>query len=239
MITACLNGSRTRQEHPAIPVDVDSIAKAARGAVAAGATALHVHPRGEQGRESLSAVDVAVTRMAIRDAAPGVPLGVTTGLWVTGSEDTQVAAVRGWDRHSLPDLASVNFAEPDAEGVCAALAELDVGIEAGLWTVADAERFMAWPGRAAVARILVEPMEQDLTEAIATAERILAVVDAVDSPRQVHGTDRTAWPVLKWATDHGYEIRAGFEDMLHLPSGDPAPDNAALVTAAARLRPVV
>lgn len=231
-LTACLNGSRTRGDHPALPLDPLSIAGAARAVVAAGARLIHVHPRDSHGAESLDAIDVARTVRALRRSVPEVPIGLTTGVWVTGDPESQVAALRGWDRRFLPDVASVNFDEPEPERIGALLAEMGVAVEAGLWTVAAATRYMAWPERVAVARILVEPMEQEPDAAMATAEGILAVVAPETVPKQVHGYERPAWPILVWAASRGYEVRAGFEDMLDLPSGERAPDNAAIVAAA-------
>ena len=216
-----------------MPVDPVAIAEAARQAIGAGAALVHVHPRDRDRQESLAAADVSATIQAIRQVAPDAAgIGVTTGLWVTGDAETQIAAVGRWERRWLPDLASVNFDEPAPEAVCAAVTELGIGVEAGLSSIEAAERFMRWRGRAGVARILVEPMEQEPETAIATAQEILKLVSGEMRPTQVHGYDNGAWPVLRWAAGRSYEIRAGFEDMLHLPSGDPAPDNASLVTAA-------
>lgn len=53
LLKACLNGARAQAEHPAIPVTLAEIAHEARRAVDAGAGAIHVHPRGPDGRESL------------------------------------------------------------------------------------------------------------------------------------------------------------------------------------------
>ncbi|GAB3881798.1 hypothetical protein GCM10029964_038490 [Kibdelosporangium lantanae] len=44
MIKACLNGSRTRDEHPAVPYTPDELVAEAVESVAAGASAVHVHP---------------------------------------------------------------------------------------------------------------------------------------------------------------------------------------------------
>src|SRR5215469_8892709 len=94
---ACLNGQRRRADHPALPVTPAELAGSAAGAVLAGAEAVHLHPRGADGRESLLAADVGAAVAAIRQACPGVPVGVTTGLWVTaGDAAARSAAVAGW-----------------------------------------------------------------------------------------------------------------------------------------------
>ena len=40
---------------------------------------MHLHPRGEDGRERLDVVDAVVVQ--VRDAC-GVPVGVSTGAWI-------------------------------------------------------------------------------------------------------------------------------------------------------------
>jgi uncharacterized protein (DUF849 family) len=52
-VKACLNGGRRRDEHPAVPVTAAQLAASASAAVAAGAEAIHLHPRDEGGAESL------------------------------------------------------------------------------------------------------------------------------------------------------------------------------------------
>ncbi|MGW1667070.1 3-keto-5-aminohexanoate cleavage protein, partial [Streptomyces microflavus] len=54
LIKACLNGTRRPEEHPALPLTPAQIAADSRAAVAAGASIVHVHPRGRGGRESLA-----------------------------------------------------------------------------------------------------------------------------------------------------------------------------------------
>jgi len=58
------------------------LAAEARGALDAGAGALHLHPRAPDGRESLAASDIAAAIAAVRAACPGVALGVSTGAWI-------------------------------------------------------------------------------------------------------------------------------------------------------------
>lgn len=215
MLQACLNGGRTRQEHPAVPVTADELAADAAAAVAAGAGALHVHPRDADGRESLADTDVGAALLAIR-AAVGVPLGVSTGAWIGGDP---VAAVRAWT--VLPDFASVNVHEDRAAEVAAALLGLGIGVEAGVWS----------PGAVALVpdgclRVLLEVQEGDDPTPLVDAARCL------DAPLLLHGEGTGAWSVLDEAMRRGLDTRIGLEDTLVLPDGTPAAGNAELVTAA-------
>ena len=186
-LTACLNGSRRAGEHPALPLTPDEVARAAGDAVAAGATDVHVHPRDASGRESLAAEDVGSCVAAVRAAVPGVRVGVTT-LAPAGTD--REALVRSW--RVLPDAASVNWHEPGAAPLARCLLERGVDVEAGLWQPVAARAFMASGLSGACARVLVEPMEAELSDALANAEQVLALVRPVGRPLQLHGDGGTA-----------------------------------------------
>ena len=53
LIQASLNGGTTRAEHPAVPLTPAELAAEARAAAAAGARAIHVHPRDLSGAQTL------------------------------------------------------------------------------------------------------------------------------------------------------------------------------------------
>lgn len=235
LVKACLNGSRARAEHEAVPVRPQDLAAEARRAVAAGAGALHVHPRRADGSETLDPDACGGAIQAIRAACPGVPVGLSTGVWIEGDPAGRLTQIARWAR--LPDFVSVNFSEPGTLELCELLMGKRIGIEAGLWTIADAEAFVEAGLAKRCLRILIEPRERDPREAIATADAVAAVLNRHDIrlPRLLHGEGRPAWAVLEGALERGYDVRIGFEDTLVLPDGTPAPDNASLVAAAVRI----
>ena len=66
-LQAALNGDQTRDEHAAVPVSVEELARDA-ACVAAEARAIHLQPRGPEGRETL---DVgSSTRWSRRSVGP-------------------------------------------------------------------------------------------------------------------------------------------------------------------------
>ncbi|SCF39874.1 3-keto-5-aminohexanoate cleavage protein [Micromonospora mirobrigensis] len=227
MLKACLNGGRGRDEHSAVPLTPAELAADAARCAAAGAAAVHVHPRDATGAESLEPEPVAAAVTAIRAARPGLPVGVSTGSWIEEDPVSRVATVRAWT--VLPDFASVNVHEEGAEAVARALHERGVGVEAGLWTPAAVEGYRRW--RVPVVRLLIECMTQDRERALADAA---AMLDLVPSGVQVllHAEGAAVWPVLAEAVGRGLATRIGLEDTVRLPDGSPAPDNAALVRAA-------
>jgi uncharacterized protein (DUF849 family) len=232
LLKVCLNGARARAEHPALPLTPVELAHVAQASVAAGAGAIHMHPRNASGAQSLAADEIGAAVVAVRAACPGVPLGVSTLFGILPDPARRVAAVRGWT--ILPDFASVNFGEPGTTELCAALHALGVKIEAGLDTPAAAEAYVHARMVGKCLRVLLEPGEQNAADALATAAAIEAILDAAEdtTPRLLHGEDAAAWQLLAAAAARGYDSRIGLEDVLTLPDGSAAHDNAALVAAA-------
>jgi len=197
IVQACINGVRRRDFHPKLPLDVQAMASDAAACVAAGAGELHIHPRGADGRESLAAVDATV--LAVRRACPGTLVGVSTGAWIENDAGRTRAAIAGW--RELPDYASVNLSEADAPAVMELLRQRGVGIEAGLATTEDAERFVALADRSRVLRILIEIDIHDLAAALDEARGIGAVLERAEMRRPIllHGVDATVWPFVELA----------------------------------------
>lgn len=235
ILQACLNGALSRDAAEGVPITASDLARDALAVRRAGAEALHLHPRGQDGAESLAPEVLDDTLAAVRQAVPGMPVGVATGDWIAPGGAARRADIAAW--RTLPDYASVNLSEPDAPEVMALLLDMGVGIEAGLWTEADARRFAALPEAPRALRVLIEPVDPDAAAAAATFRAVRAVLGeaGLDLPVLLHGLDATAWPVLGLAAAEGVSTRIGFEDTLTLPDGSPAPSNAALVEAARRL----
>ncbi len=229
IVQACINGARPSAFHPRLPLDVEAMVGDSLLAIAAGAAELHLHPRAD-GRESLAAINETV--LALRYACPGTFIGVSTGAWIEGDEVETRRRISEW--RELPDYASVNLSEPDAPAVMALLRERGVGIEAGLASVADAERLLSLPDHTRVLRILIEIDEQDVARAMAVADGIATTLASAGLRRSVllHGSDATVWPFVVKARERRWSTRVGLEDGKHLPDGTVAEGNAALVSAA-------
>jgi len=230
IVQACINGARPRDFHPKLPLTAQAMAGDAAACVAAGAGELHIHPRGANGRESLAAVDATV--LAVRLICPGTLTGVSTGAWIENDVARTRAAIAGW--RELPDYASVNLSEADAPAVMELLRQRGVGIEAGLATIADAERFVGLADHSQVLRILIEIDIQDLSKALDEAHGIAAVLEraGVRRPILLHGADATVWPFVELARSKHWSTRVGLEDGRTLADGTVAKDNAEIVAAA-------
>nr|WP_202334271.1 3-keto-5-aminohexanoate cleavage protein [Mesorhizobium sp. L-8-3] len=231
-LQAALNGDSV---HPATPRDPESIAEAARSAVAAGAHSVHVHAFDENGRETLAARFCAETIRSIRAACPGIPISLTTSAAIEPDPERRLGTIRSWQE--LPDLVTANQGEAGIVLLCEELLSRGVAIEVGLLSVDDARLFVRSGLAARCRRVLIEPLDLDSDVAVRHAVEMEAIVmSAGIRLEQVHhGNGAACWAVNRRALAKGHGIRTGLEDVTVLPDGTPARDNAELVAAAVAL----
>lgn len=235
MLQVAINGGRTSEWHPSIPRTPDELAAESRASVEAGARAIHLHPHDGDGRETLDAEASAAALRAVRAVCPNVPISLSTSVAIEPDPERRLTLVSAWTE--LPDLVTANQGEPGIRELCEHLIERGVGIEAGLMSVADAEAFVESGLADRCVRAMVEPLDADPDEAVAHGRAMEAVLtEAGVSLEQVHHGDGLAsWAVNRAGLERGHGIRTGLEDTQCLPDGSVAPDNAALVRAAAAL----
>jgi len=237
MLQACLNGNRKRDFHPAVPLSADELAADAKAVIAAGADQIHLHVRGPDSKESLQPDDVAHTLAAVRAAVPGVPLGLSTGWWIPPRGRARQEHIGEWQ--ALPNYVSINLIEEDSAEVIDLALSKGIGVEAGIWSAADAEKFAIHPAARRCLRVLIEINEQDLATAMGAYRDVIAILDraGILLPRLLHGSDATMWDFWREALAQNLDGRIGLEDGKHLPSGTIADGNAALIRAARALVP--
>ena len=237
LLKACLNGPTKRDAHPSVPQTPAELAADAAAVVAAGAGAVHLHPRDSSGAETLEPDSVLAAVAAVRAAIPA-PVGVTTGLWAVGGDAARRMSLVGrWVGPDRPDFASVNLSEPGAAELAALLASLGIAVEAGIWSPDDADRLAATlrrrgaadPGRAATTARPTAPWRSP------PASRRPWTATA-SPPRAC--TTATAWPPgpccapgSAWAGTSASAWRTPWS----CADGRPASGNRELVEAAARL----
>lgn len=236
LIQACLNGARFPAAHPALPVTPAQIADDVHAVVLAGADAVHLHCKDDDGLDTFDPDTHDAVITAVKVVAPGLPISVTTGAWALPDPAARVEAVHAWS--VLPDVASVNWHEVGSLAVVKALMEREIGVEAGLWSVEDVEAWADSPLRDEMRRVLVElPDGISEDEVVELARLMIGGIRAVspEMPVLLHGEGESAWPALRHALRLGLQVRIGLEDVLHLPDGVHAPDNAAMVGLARAL----
>ena len=226
-VMACLNGGRTRDENAAVPVSPAELAADAVAVRRAGAFAVHVHARDARGRQTLAAAACDAVVDAIHNAAPGLPVGLTTSSAIDPDPFARAAAVRAW-RHP-PDFVAVTLSELGGAGVIRAALHAGIPVEVGLAAPDDADELASSPFAHQVVRALVE-VHGSADQARAISRRIPEAV-----PQLWHGYGAATWEVLAAAVIEGHAVRVGFEDVLELPDGSVAQSNAALVAAAVGL----
>jgi uncharacterized protein (DUF849 family) len=216
-VKACLNGGRTRAE---LAADALAVRRA-------GAFAVHVHPRDVRGPQTLDARTNDAAVLAIRAAVPEVAVGVSTTEAIDRDPFARAAAISRWRQR--PDFVSVNVSELGWAGIVRAALHAGIAVEAGLSTPAEAEEFAASPFSHQVLRALVE-VEDGAAAAVAVSERVPAGI-----PQLWHGFDELTWNVIKAGAQRGFDVRVGLGDVLTIPDGSVASDNAELVAAAVEL----
>lgn len=233
ILQATLNGPLTKADHPAVPVSAEELASDARECASAGADEFHIHPRDAAGAERLDAGTVDLSVRLVRDST-GLRVGVTTGAWIERDFARRLGLIRGW---RAPDYASVNLSEPGAIEIVETLSQLGIGVEAGIWTVADAELLVRSGVADRVMRLMIEPVDVPAADAVALVSAIHDVLDraGLRQPRLQHGDGEAAWILVEDAVRRGVDTRIGFEDTMRLPDGSIAKSNAALVLAARTL----
>ena len=168
--------------------------------------------------------------MALNAAAQaaGARAAVSAG---AGAIHVHVCGPDGRESLAAPDVARM------LQVVRRTCAAVPVGISTAAWIVPGEGDRLTLVGsslRDRCFRILLEPLEQAVDAAQHTVAGMEASLDRahVRQPRLLHGQDATAWHFVREAATKGYDTRVGFEDVLALPDGRRAPDNAALVAAA-------
>jgi uncharacterized protein (DUF849 family) len=222
-----MNGDYSRQDHPAVPVTLEELVADAAACQRAGAESVHLHPRRpDDAQETLDAEvhDAVVT--AIRDAAPGLEISCSTQKDIdTGGMADRLAAVRAW--RNPPDVVSLNLVEDGSIELGGVLLECGIGIEAGVFTLADADRLLDAPWAGEVHRVLVEVIfEHDDRAAVELARAVDARVAGLGRPRLWHGDARANWAVVDAGVAAGVDVRVGLEDTIIGRDGGPAPTNA-------------
>lgn len=231
-VKAAINGARTPDQHPNLPVSPQQLAAAAVEAVKAGAKAVHMHPKTADGKDSLLPDTVAAAVNAVRAVLPDIPLGVTTGYWALPDAQERLAAIEAWE--VLPDFTSLNWHEPGSPELAELLLSKGLGVEVGIF---HAEAAASWAQSDIARRCMRVMLELGESADTALADELLDQVRAADSPAPIllHGLDASCWPLLEHAGLRNVQTRIGMEDTLTLPDGSTAGGNADLMAAAVRL----
>ena len=196
----------------------------------AGAQQFHVHPGESHGSPTLHPDHVHQAVSALRTAGAAAA-GVTTLADIEADLQRRLNLISKWTQ---PAYSSVNLCEDGAVEVMRTLLAAGIGIEAGVWSTADAQMLISSGLADKVTQVLVEPVGVSKANAVPLVDAIHEILDRADvqEPRLQHGDGEATWPLIEDAVRKGLDTRAGLEDTLNLPDGSPAQSNADLVNAA-------
>ena len=256
VITCALDGVlANRKQCPNIPYTPVEIAEEAKRAYDAGAAAVHIHARNDDGSPTFSPAMFAKIKEEIEKRCP-VLLNFSTGTIVEDvSEQCQ------YIRESKPAIAALNMGTMNyskysdkrkdfvfdmvfpntygkiiklltamnESGVKPELECFDSGHTHGIWPLLDMGILKKPLQFSFIVNVLggIPPMIESL--------QLQTKIMPPGSEWEVIGISKCQWRMLAAALVLGGNIRAGLEDNLYLPNGDMAKSNGELIDVAARM----
>ncbi len=236
LIMVAPNGARRgKQDHPALPVTTPEIVETARACFAAGADALHLHVRDDNGAHSLDAGRYREALSELTRAVPKMRVQITTeaaGAYHVPAQLSCLCAVQ-------PDWASISVREiarqPDlADRVYGACAAQDTEVQHILYDTADIQLLQDWQSRG----ILRDGQDSVLFVLGRYSGRPASAPSDLD-PFRAAIADARAWMAcafgpnehacLASAATLGGDLRNGFENSFLNADGVTHTDNAASV----------
>ena len=256
VITCALTGVlANRQQNPGIPYTPVEIAEEAKRAYDAGAAAVHIHARNDDGSPTFSPATFAKIKEEIQKRCP-VILNFSTG---TILED--VSEQCQYIRESRPEIAALNMgtmnyskysekrknfvfdmifpntyekiikmlSAMNESGVKPELECFDSGHTHGIWPLLDMGVLKAPLQFSFIVNVLggIPPLVESL--------QLQTKIMPAGSEWEVIGISKCGWRMIGTALALGGNIRAGLEDNLYLPNGEMAKSNGELIEVAARM----
>lgn len=241
IMVAPTGARRSKADHPALPVTLPEIVEAAIACHAAGADALHLHVRDENGAHSLDAGRYLEALSELSARLPEMLVQITTeaaGIFDVASQLTCLNDVKpAWASISVREIARAPELADRVYGTCAVQG---TKVQHILYGVDDMALLKQWQSAGYV--------RADQTDVICVLGRYEA--DQPSTPSDLTpflgamGED-TTWMVcafgqqehecLQHAALRGGNLRVGFENSICTSAGERYPDNAASVAALCRL----
>lgn len=232
------NGARrSRADHPALPVTTGQIAETAEACHEAGAEALHLHVRDENGRHSLDAGRYGEALQELKRRVPGMRIQITTeaaGLFDVPAQLDCLRRVRpGWASISVREIARDPALAPEVYAACA---EAGTEVQHILYDAEDIALLRDWqargvvrPGQAAGIFVLGRYSAGQVSTPADLDPFRAAMPEARDWMVCAFGPREH--DCLLAAARQGGHLRVGFENSLTDSRDRPHADNAASVAA--------
>jgi 3-keto-5-aminohexanoate cleavage enzyme len=247
ILTAALVGAElTRKETFYLPLTPDEIAEAARLAVAAGASVVHIHVRDDTGRPTNDAGRFREVLQKIRDRCHPTPLlQVSTGGAVGDSFESRAQPLEaGPDMASL-NSGSVNFGDavfanpiPFIEFLAARMGRKGIKPEIEIYDLSHVETAVRLIEKGDVQKPAHFQFVMGVKGGLeATEENLKLLVSRIPkgSTWTVAGIGRYEFSMSELALKIGGHVRVGLEDNLYLEKGILAKGSHELVEKAVEL----
>ncbi|MCP5463894.1 MAG: 3-keto-5-aminohexanoate cleavage protein [Deltaproteobacteria bacterium] len=244
IITCAITGAEiSKKDFPALPVTPAEQAQAAKEAVAAGASIIHLHVRDDQGKPSQALADFKNAVDAIKAAVPDVIMQFSTGGAVGESLQNRLAPLSLQPEMASLNMGSMNFGEElfqnlpsDIRAFAAEmqkqsiLPELEV-YDAGMLEYAAKlvqQNVLQLPVHIQFVLGVPGGMSGELKNLVFLLDRAHDLF-AADFHWGVAGIGRYQLPMATHAINSGGHVRVGLEDNIYFRKGEKAKSNAQLV----------
>ncbi len=244
IITCAITGAETtKTQQPALPITPKEQAHAAKEVVAAGASIIHLHVREDDGAPSQRPERFKESIEAIRVAAPGVVIQISTGGAVGEPIEKRKRPLELKPEMASLNMGSMNFGDDiflnhpaDIKMLAAEMYKLGVVPELEIYEVGMLETAARYLKQG----IIKEPLNLQfvlgvpggLTGDPRHLPYLLEIMKTHFSTKThwgVAGIGRFEFPIAEQAIKLGGHVRVGFEDNIYLEKGVLAKSNAELV----------
>jgi 3-keto-5-aminohexanoate cleavage enzyme len=246
IITCAITGAETtRERQPNLPVTPAEQAAAAAECVKAGASIIHLHVREDDGRPSQRVERFEEAIRAIRAAAPGVIIQISTGGAVGESIENRARPLALKPEMASLNLGTMNFGDDvfmnhpkDIVGLAEKMRAHGVMPELEVYEAGMLESGL----RLAREGVLAEPLHFQFVLGVpggmsGDPRNLIHLVSLL--PAGLHwgvaGVGRFQLPLAVQAMVMGGHVRVGFEDNIYYRKGEVAKSNAQLVERVARI----
>jgi 3-keto-5-aminohexanoate cleavage enzyme len=250
IITCAITGAEvTKEQQPGLPITPKEQGKAAKEAVRAGASVIHLHVREDDGSPSQRVERFEEVIQEIRYGCPDVILQISTGGAVGESIENRLAPLELRPEMATLNLGSMNFGDDvflntpqDIKKLADEIYNLDIIPELEVYDTGMLE--MA--ARYLKEGLLQTPLHFQFVLGVpggmsgdpSNLEHLLNLLKSnftMPYTWGVAGIGRFEFPLAEQAAKLGGNIRVGFEDNIYIEKGKLAKSNAELVKHAAKI----
>ncbi|MBU0504674.1 MAG: 3-keto-5-aminohexanoate cleavage protein [bacterium] len=244
IITCAITGAETTKEHqPNLPITPKEQAKAAKEAVKAGATIIHLHVREDDGTPSQRLERFEDSISAIRTLVPEVLIQISTGGAVGVPFDERIKPLDLRPEMASLNMGTMNFGDDifynhpkDIERLAVVLKEKDIVPELEVYDIGMLETTFQYVKKGFINEPVFLQFVLGVPGGMSGDERNLrhakALMDSELGPEThwaVAAVGRWQLPVMTQAIKLGGHVRVGFEDNIFLSKGVLAKSNADFV----------